>query len=333
MTMDDLSIKSNEICVVVQGPVYGKTNDCYANQITRRSCESIRKYLPNAEIILSTWEGSTVNELDYDRLVLNKDPGSIEMLLDKEIRQYNTNRMIVSSKNGVRLSKKKYCLKMRSDMILEGTDFIEYFGKYTASNIGKIVEKRIVTLSGNNYERTGQLFQINDWFEFGLTCDLQKRWEIEEQYYISKEDTNIYSRKDNLSPEQYVWISFAKKNSYYSELSNFKSNQLTTKKTIELFYQFVAENLVLCSANNLKVKSLKHPKRFYGRRDFMKMTYFTHNEWKNLYNKYAGGDVSISKPLIERIESNLYIVANKIKNSNKNTFDLLKEIYKKLFMK
>ncbi|TXJ44182.1 hypothetical protein EPJ70_08075 [Brachyspira aalborgi] len=58
-------IDTKDISVVVQGAIdKGYTPLCL---------KSIRKYLPESEIILSTWEGSDVENLDYDVLVLNKD--------------------------------------------------------------------------------------------------------------------------------------------------------------------------------------------------------------------------------------------------------------------
>ena len=56
----------NDISVVVQGAIDKK--------LTPICLKSIRKYLPGAEIILSTWEGSDVENLDFDTIVLNHDP-------------------------------------------------------------------------------------------------------------------------------------------------------------------------------------------------------------------------------------------------------------------
>lgn len=67
---DLLDIKPKDISVVVQGAIN--------KEITPRCLQSIRTLLPNAEIILSTWEGSDVDGLDYDKLVLNKDPGAVK---------------------------------------------------------------------------------------------------------------------------------------------------------------------------------------------------------------------------------------------------------------
>ena len=61
-------IKSDEISVVVQGAINNKyTPICLA---------SIRKIFPYATIILSTWKNSKTENLDYDVLIENEDPGS-----------------------------------------------------------------------------------------------------------------------------------------------------------------------------------------------------------------------------------------------------------------
>ena len=63
-------IKSTDISIVVQGSVENREE-------TIKCLNSIRKILPQAEIILSTWEDSDIVNLDYDKLVLNKDPGAV----------------------------------------------------------------------------------------------------------------------------------------------------------------------------------------------------------------------------------------------------------------
>ena len=60
------NIDTKDISVVVQGAIdKGYTPLCL---------KSIIKYLPESEIILSTWEGSEVDNLDYDVLILSEDP-------------------------------------------------------------------------------------------------------------------------------------------------------------------------------------------------------------------------------------------------------------------
>ena len=89
-------IQSSEISVVVQGAIdQNNTPLCIT---------SIRKYLPKAEIILSTWEGSDTENLDYDILVLNKDPGGYRDICTKFVN--NLNRQLVSTSNGIKKASK-----------------------------------------------------------------------------------------------------------------------------------------------------------------------------------------------------------------------------------
>ena len=73
-------IETKDIAVVVQGAI-DKEN-------TPKCLMSIRKFLPDAEIILSTWEDSDVAGLDYDNLLLNKDPGGYR----HDFAVYNSSR-------------------------------------------------------------------------------------------------------------------------------------------------------------------------------------------------------------------------------------------------
>ena len=100
---------------------------------TPKCINSIRKWLPGAEIILSTWEGSDISGLDYDILVLNKDPGAVLMKEHLPKKKYlNVDRQIVSTQNGLKKATRKYALKIRSDLVLTTDNFLKYFDEYQA---------------------------------------------------------------------------------------------------------------------------------------------------------------------------------------------------------
>ena len=102
-----ISLKSDEISFVIQGPVIAKT--------TQQLLRTIRKYYPNAEVILSTWDSMYLNQLfGYDILVVNKDPGW-EYYNVAYTKKYNINRMLYSSQKGIEKASRKYVLKCRSD--------------------------------------------------------------------------------------------------------------------------------------------------------------------------------------------------------------------------
>ena len=52
-------IDSNDISVIVQGAI--NKNE------TTKCLQSIRQYLPGAEILLSTWDGSNITDLEIGR--------------------------------------------------------------------------------------------------------------------------------------------------------------------------------------------------------------------------------------------------------------------------
>ena len=173
-------VNIEDISFVVQGPII--------SDFTKKVCESIRALAPNAEIVLSTWEGSALEDLEYDIVVENKDPGCFKLILpevmDNGSDEYvmNVNRQIISTINGLKRATKKYACKLRSDLQLKNLSFIEYYKKYDAPikyPYNKYINHRVVTLPAANPERCIPCpFYLCDWFFFGLREDLINIWDI-----------------------------------------------------------------------------------------------------------------------------------------------------------
>lgn len=216
-------IDIKDISVVVQGAVDRK--------YTIKCLKSIRKKLPQAEIVLSTWEGTDVSSLDYDVLVLNKDPGAYVFTPDG--KKQNQNRQILSTQNGVKNASRKYVLKIRSDMKIMGTHFLSYFDKFKERNKEcKILQKRI--LINSLYTRSPDskkpfLFHPSDWMMFGLREDVLNLWDIP---LAPEPETSQYFVKYPQLPhnqgcltrwhaEQYVWLAFLKKNGIKIDFDNY----------------------------------------------------------------------------------------------------------------
>lgn len=172
------SISSKDVSVVIQG---------YADSvITKNTIESVRKYLPDSKVILSTWKECDCSQLDYDEVILNEDPGACECgLYAMEPIANNGNRQILSTKKGLEKVKTKYALKLRSDLVLLGNDFLRYtnvFPEYKKDV--RIFKERIVIgelftrndfvyYDPNGYKhKVPKPFHPSDWFFFGLTEDL-----------------------------------------------------------------------------------------------------------------------------------------------------------------
>jgi hypothetical protein len=108
-------IPSSRISVVVQGPIIRDPSD--DRTPTSVCLQSIAKHLPEAEVILSTWEGSDLEGIGpYHKLVTSPDPGGIWNYVKR--RHNNVNRMIRSTSGGIAAASREYCLKFRTDLHL-----------------------------------------------------------------------------------------------------------------------------------------------------------------------------------------------------------------------
>ena len=192
-------IDSKDISVVVQGAI-DKEN-------TPKCLASIRKYLPDAEIILSTWKDSEVEGLDFDVLIENDDPGAI--LCAPKFNYYNNiNRQLLSTQNGLKVCNRLYSMKMRTDNILTKSDFLKYFDKFPKRcEKFKLFKKRLITLTifSRKHFKIPNPFRICDWVTFGLTEDVKKYYfnidlVQEPEFSLYFETRKELIPKDNPSP-------------------------------------------------------------------------------------------------------------------------------------
>lgn len=224
-------ISSEDICVVVQGAIN--------EQITPLCLQSIRKYLPESRIILSTWEGECVEGLDYDELIFNKDPGGFHFWLDS-INQYvmnNNNRQLVSTQSGLAKVDSEYVLKLRTDMIMMTDEWLTYFDDFAErKDEYRLFDKKVIV--SDIYSRhsikgkAGYFptpFFVSDWFFFGLTDDIKKYFmhtrlmtEEEMTKYSDLKNENYKEIYGNFSnpryfPEQYFCVQAAM--NYFNDIN------------------------------------------------------------------------------------------------------------------
>lgn len=309
-----MQIENKNISVIVQGPIYGKPQDKIESRYTYRCLKSIRKILPEATIILSTWEGENIDNLDYDIVVKSKDPGYL--LLRNEtrngLRNESANRQIISTNAGIKLAKTKYCIKMRSDLVLKNNNFIAYFEKYAdlpRSEQYKITKSRVVFLTTINPKRKFKSpFSMSDWFYFGKTEDVANIFNVPlMSYRMFKGDVvdGLYSIEHNYSTEQHLWYIFILK---YRNISFAHSND-ASEKNIFLSEAYIANNSILLSARQAGIDSLKYPGASYAQIPCLSYSgLYTWNEYKRLLNKYTPTKVVIFPNPLESIV--YYIVYN-----------------------
>ena len=257
------NISSSEISVIVQGPIH--------KQGTKKTLKSIRKYLPNAEIILSTWENSNVDGLDFNILVLNKDPG-VTIFENKENKTNSINRIIISSKNGIENATRKYVLRIRSDLILKNANILKLTDDFNVrDNKVSLFKQRIfaydifsIKYDCKNNVRQRMLFHISDWCYFGLKEDVLELFNLPlvlepafSRYFenTKKQVDDIHKERFwKMSPEQYLTSENAKK---IIKNFDFKNYLDITPENIEISEKFIINNFRVFSEREWGIKTSK----------------------------------------------------------------------------
>lgn len=260
-------METKEITVVVQGAIDKK--------LTSKCLKSIREHLPEAEIILSTWEGSNVEGLDYDILVLNQDPGGYKhdfAIYNVPRSMNNFNRQLVSTLNGIKKVNRKYILKLRADLILTNSNFLSFWNLYESSNSKyKLFNHRVLCSSIYSRENSCQSgtgfptpFHPSDFWFFGLAKDLteyfvnsQLQTEAEASFWSFKYPNRLpyTSMLWRFSPEQYFCVNWVKK--YYPDLQ-FDDWSDWNPQNIELSKNILYNNFVFLGYEESGIYSKKH---------------------------------------------------------------------------
>ena len=283
-------IESKDVSVVMQGPVYGSCHASENEQITKKCCEQVKKLMPDCELILSTWEGTDVEDIPVDKIVYNSDPGGVDMVLNGIKRLNNTNRMIVSTFNGVKAASKKYVLKIRTDIFIERLSFLKLFDAFPIDDKNAILKARIISLSANHPKRGANIvFSVSDWVEFGYREDIYKFWDIPLQDNGSILESN--GQKDfskNRVGESYIWPLFLQKDLRYTDmLQQYTGVIPPNDENINIYEKSLAEYVVLYEGKQLGINSLKYWNKNYVRHDFARASCYMHYEWKLLYKKFC----------------------------------------------
>ena len=300
-------INSKDISVIVQGPIDKKE--------TPKCLKSLRKFLPQAEIILSTWQDADISNLDFDILVQSEDPGTvlIEDFKDKKIYN-NINRQLVTTKAGLKKATRKYAMKFRSDLILTSDKFLEYFDKFQARGdkynlfkhkiLTNILYTRFNIKTSKNQERMIIPFHISDWWLFGLREDLNKYFLdtdlVKEPYFTryfhyeeKKNKITPYGKaKFKFSPEQYFGYSCFARNfdDIYMEDAADYSEELMEKSR-----QAIVNNFIILEFKQSGIYLNKYPysknEKFSGEQYIGLYTFY---RYENEYKKYCDNSYKIT---------------------------------------
>ncbi|SEP69686.1 WavE lipopolysaccharide synthesis [Lachnospiraceae bacterium RM5] len=287
----------DEITVIVQGPV----EEIY----TRLVIESIRRFLPGSKIVLSTWKDANIAELCVDELVINEDPGAPEFIKKNGARHAdNRNRLLVSTKGGLKKVNTKYVLKLRSDCILAGDGIVRNYGRYPLkTDEFSITKKKLVIGELCNITRLkfkestiNFPFHISDWFFFGLTEDLKSyfeytdvepleqmiKWNFKNNMVVSSDDEIGQNWKRRYNAEQYFFIS-ALKRKYdikYWDMSDF-SEKFSEESRIAIINNFEILNIKDHEIINIK----RNNKQPWNLENDKFADYFTNKKYEEAYQE------------------------------------------------
>lgn len=301
-------MNTSDISFVVQGAIDRAASPVTGKPVTESCLASLRRYHPGAEIILSTWHGEDVRSFDFDTLVLNHDPGAV----DPHTSGYgvprldNMNRQIVSTRNGLARATRKYAAKVRSDLIFQGNQWIEYVDRYQARvSEWKVFRERVVTCSmwtrDPRCPHTNFPFHPTDWIHIGLREDINLLWDIplepqpESSHWFSTrplkhlppiERDLARHHVDNRRyyPEQYLWATLLHK---YDDI-HFDERRAPTPADISLTELTFANNLIILDPNQFPFVNHKYPYPLMpGYRNYR---FIAHKEWEWLYLQRCAGN-------------------------------------------
>ena len=282
----------DRITVVLHGPVQANPDRSMEAGVTQKAIQSIRNNLPDAHIILSTWEGQPVEGLDIDELVLNKDPGPniIGYDFDGRALKENNNRQIVAVREGLKRVATKYAIKLRSDNFLLHSGFIGWQKAYPLRHSELqlftervVVSHRLTKLYSNDYPIVRHLC---DFFAYGLTEDLLKMWDLPLFDDFPFNDSQLGQGQHMSAPRRIVsaeqhfvsrWITKLNPSSVYLK-SHFDYD-----KELDFEWKLImANNLVIVEANNLGLRTVDRLKSHRYRANEI-----SHAEWQSLYRDFC----------------------------------------------
>ena len=287
-----MHIEDKDITIVVQGPDL--------ENITPKVLDSINKLFKKSQKIFSTWSNQCLTKYNGFQVIKSLEPTSFLQCEEPRI-YYSVNRLIISTINGVYKSKKKYLLKIRSDMYFKNKNFIKKFFRFKKRSQDYAVLNNRVILSSHFSVicfRQPLPFHYSDWFFFGETADIKNIFEIplckdkkESLWFKNKKKPRLYfgNYLCRFRAEQYIFFNFFKK--YFK--TNLDDGYDLNKDKAIISEKFLVNNFLIMSPNQLGFSSLKH--KGFDKNYFPSLLnpFYTFKDWFYLYKKYI--DIKFTK--------------------------------------
>lgn len=268
--------RPDEVSVIVQGPVVGADHPDPALQHTRRCVDSVRRVLPGAELVLSTWRGADVRGLDVDAVVLSHDPGPVASRDPAHVPN-NVNRQIVSTRAGMEHATRRVAIKLRSDMVLEHDGALRLLGGWPErhAQVRALRERVLVPAFYTfNPRRVYARFpyMVSDWFHVGLREDLidiwsAPHWDVAFEWLLGRR---------LVAAEQWIWMSL---------LNRHDMDAFVGRPDVVAHSELaLVNNTVVLEPEDLGIRLLK-----FSPHAGHQAAVYTHGEWARLYARHCLG--------------------------------------------
>lgn len=299
-------IYNNDITVIFQGHVNVEKWGTGATDGTDflLNLAKTRQAMPEAKIILSTWDWitlprdyDTAEKLGIDELILNPDPGGLPNIKLGYEAPNNVNRQIVTTQAGLTATRTSYALKLRTDSFLTHDGVINEYSEYVRqvaasankkSNYSPIVVVNFFTIDPSMFEHMA--YHVSDWAQFGETTTLREYWQAE---HMLSEDASYFKThpqfatgeffdnqfRTRLAVEQHITTQFAAARgftvpNYYNEL---------TDSILADSQRFLAQHIVILSLEQFGLSLPKYNWASYS--GFMAMNCINNDDWYELFAK------------------------------------------------
>lgn len=269
-----------DISVIVQGAI---------SENTKHTISNIRKILPDAEIIVSTWKRDILDKEIVsisDMIIINTDPGP-------SFFGDNRNRQIHSTLSGMKAARRKYALKIRTDMDLVSDGFINIFERFNSiSRENPIFKNRIVTLNTHDPYICGA-FHFSDFVQFGSIDDLIDLWDVPSYFNFQKYNEYVVENY-NSSPERYIFGMYLNKKTGFS----FEKKSMCDKDYIIQSNKFLVDNIIPADSGILGITHVKN-KHMNNISDnpftVQWMTHYSFGDWIDIVPHLSEIDVVFSQ--------------------------------------
>jgi hypothetical protein len=295
------AIAPHDVSVVVQGPWHG--------DFTPRCLSSLKAALPGAETILSIWKGDPgfpgAHAVAADTVLLNDDPGPLDIagVLSPEVERRtnivltNIDRQVVSTRNGLMAATRPYALKLRTDMMVEHTGFIDYFQRFRAvPRSFRLLDERVVTTNARSPRRNFCFF-IQDFSHFGRTGDLRELWSA--PLHPSRAELLAMPLDERearlLVPEQHVLVTCLRR---LSRMAVPMRNALDSSAELAgLTESTIANNFVCLDVHRFGVRALKPSLAWVNEEGETRLSWLwalkaSYAEYVSWCERHCGGDMT-----------------------------------------